>query len=185
MPTTGQPSRPSPTQPPRSFSAGTIWDTGVTNGVLIHQCAGPSRRNDKHRYQLLDRCPLALVNGPLPLSEGGSITVAAASSTLLANNNTFSGTNVFTGNTTFTNASTTNISASGTGYFTNASTTKPHHQQLHQQRSRSELHALPQRLTRGISRHAAVICHADLRHSRDLRTPPLPIWQRTPSPASP
>ncbi len=46
-----------------------------------------------------------------------NITLNAASSTLLTDNNSF------TGNTTFSNASTTNISASGTGYFTTASTT--------------------------------------------------------------
>jgi hypothetical protein len=45
------------------------------------------------------------------------ITISAASSTLLANNNTFSGVNTFTGNTTFANATTTNI------YSTTASST--------------------------------------------------------------
>src|SRR6185312_14457157 len=54
---------------------------------------------------------LGTVNGTT-LNAGSSITVTAASSTLLSNNNTFSGNTVFAASTTFSLANITNASTS-------------------------------------------------------------------------
>ncbi len=89
------------------FSAGTIWDTGVTNGVLSTNANGQvvATTSIGTNYLIGN---LATINGTT-VAENGSYTIAAASSTLLSNNNTFSGTNSFTGNTTFANATSTNF----------------------------------------------------------------------------
>jgi hypothetical protein len=62
------------------------------------------------------------ING-VSFDGSGNITINAASSTLLANSNTFSGNNSFTGQTGLGNASSTNFTASGEGFFATASTT--------------------------------------------------------------
>src|SRR6185312_11572235 len=54
---------------------------------------------------------LGTINGT-GLNAGGSITITAASSTLLANNNTFSGNNVFAASTTFSLVNISNASTS-------------------------------------------------------------------------
>jgi Chaperone of endosialidase len=71
---------------------------------------------------------LGTINGTT-LSAGGSVTITAASSTLLANNNSFSGNNAFSASTTFSNliniqnASSTALSVSGNSYLGTAQST--------------------------------------------------------------
>ncbi|MFA5774924.1 MAG: hypothetical protein WC864_06070, partial [Ilumatobacteraceae bacterium] len=62
---------------------------------------------------------LATINSTA-ITAGGTFTLTAASSTLLANNNTWTGLNTFNGNTTLANATTTNLfstTASSTNLF--------------------------------------------------------------------
>ncbi len=98
--------------------SGNEYLTGTPNAVLSTNANGQVVATTSIGTNYLTGV-LGTVNGT-SFSEGGSITVAAASSTLLANNNTFSGINVFTGNATFTNATSTNFfstTASSTNLF--------------------------------------------------------------------
>ncbi len=97
---------------------GTTWFSGIANGVLSTNANGQVVATTSIGTNYLTG-NLATINGTT-VAENGSYTIAAASSTLLANNNTFSGTNTFTGNTTFANATSTNFfstTASSTNLF--------------------------------------------------------------------
>ncbi len=94
---------------------GTTWLTSVTNTLLSTDQNGKIVATSSIGTNLLTGA-LGTVNGT-SLSAGGSITITAASSTLLANNNTWTGLNIFS------NASSTLLTVSGTAYFATASTT--------------------------------------------------------------
>ncbi len=81
--------------------SGNEYLTGITNGVLSTNAQGQVVATTSIGTNYLTGV-LGTVNGTA-LSEGGSITVAAASSTLLANNNTFSGTTIFSNGLTVNN----------------------------------------------------------------------------------
>ena len=70
-----------------------VYFTSITNALLSTNQNGEVVATTSIGTNLLTGM-LGTINGT-SLSAGGSITVTAASSTLLANNNTFSGTNVF------------------------------------------------------------------------------------------
>lgn len=104
-----------------SFSNATSTNfaiTNVANALLATNQSGTVVSTTSISTGLLTGT-LGTINGT-SLSSGGSITITAASSTLLDNSNTFSGVNTFTGNTTLTNATSTNFfatSASSTNLF--------------------------------------------------------------------
>jgi trimeric autotransporter adhesin len=75
------------------LSAGTIWDTGLSNALLGVNASGQLVSTSSIGANLLTGT-LGTINGTT-LNVGGSITVTAASSTLLSNNNTFSGSDIF------------------------------------------------------------------------------------------
>ena len=83
------------------LSAGTIWDTGLSNALLGVNASGQVVSTSSIATNLLTGA-LGTINGT-SLNAGGSIIITAASSTHLADNNTFSGHNVFTASTTFSN----------------------------------------------------------------------------------
>jgi hypothetical protein len=116
--------------------SGTTWFTnGSLNSALLStNASGQLVATTSIGTNLLTGA-LATINGTT-INAAGTHTITAASSTLLANNNTFSGTNSFSSLSTFAGflstasstitsglfsmnggASTTNITASGTGFF--------------------------------------------------------------------
>lgn len=97
---------------------GATWLTSLTHKLLSTDANGQIVATTSIGTNFLTGA-LGTINGS-SLVVGGSITISAASSTLLSNNNTFSGVNSFTGNTTLANATSTNFfatTASSTNLF--------------------------------------------------------------------
>ncbi|MDR3572006.1 MAG: hypothetical protein P4L81_07545, partial [Candidatus Pacebacteria bacterium] len=98
------------------FSAGTIWDTGLSNALLSVDQNGKIIATTSIGTNLLSG-NLATINGTT-IAENGTYTIPAASSTLLANNNTFSGNNTFTALLNLSNGFVAAASSTVTNNFT-------------------------------------------------------------------
>ncbi|HTR18369.1 MAG TPA: hypothetical protein VMH91_00060, partial [Candidatus Paceibacterota bacterium] len=95
-------------------SSGQLTLAGISNSLLSTNASGQVVATTSIGTNLLTGT-LGTINS-VSLTAGGSITITAASSTLLTNSNTFSGNNLFTASTTFSNL--ININQSSTSLAT-------------------------------------------------------------------
>ncbi|HVY72513.1 MAG TPA: immunoglobulin-like domain-containing protein [Candidatus Paceibacterota bacterium] len=93
-------------------NSGPTWLTNLTASTLLALDANRQVVSTTTIGTSLLSGLLATINST-PITAGGAFTITAASSTLLANNNTFSGTNTFTGNTALAGATSTSFAITG------------------------------------------------------------------------